>query len=75
MLDPANVKEVYSGKPGRCCCGCSGKYSDNPNTIKRIVGYINANREAAKATNNYIEDNELVSVDTDTRRWIAYLKP
>lgn len=22
----SNVRDVYSGKAGKCCCGCSGKY-------------------------------------------------
>jgi hypothetical protein len=27
MLDLSRVFKVYNGKPNRCCCGCSGKYS------------------------------------------------
>jgi hypothetical protein len=30
QLQVADVASVYSGKNGRCCCGCSGKYSYNP---------------------------------------------
>lgn len=27
MLDTSNIVKVYSGKDGRCMCGCAGKYS------------------------------------------------
>jgi len=27
MVDIATVSSVYSGIDGRCCCGCSGKYT------------------------------------------------
>ena len=27
MVDISNITKVYSGKDGRCMCGCSGKYS------------------------------------------------
>lgn len=29
ILTPADVRAVYSGRPG-CMCGCKGKYSVNP---------------------------------------------
>lgn len=35
-IDPATIVKVYSGRPG-CGCGCLGKYSTNPTSIKRIV--------------------------------------
>jgi len=37
------VKSVYSGINGRCCCGCSGKHTDstdNPRTVKMIFNKI-----------------------------------
>jgi hypothetical protein len=27
LIDVSKVYQVYSGKNGRCCCGCSGKYT------------------------------------------------
>lgn len=27
---PAQVRSVYSGKAGKCMCGCAGKHSYNP---------------------------------------------
>lgn len=40
MIDATKVVKVYSGRPG-CGCGCRGKYSTNPATIKRIVKTMN----------------------------------
>ena len=38
-----DVKSVYSGKNGRCCCGCSGNYrypsSLTPEAFKKSHGY------------------------------------
>ena len=36
IINPNQVAQVYSGKPG-CACGCKGNYSENPRTIKTIV--------------------------------------
>lgn len=32
-LEPEDIMCAYSGTPGRCCCGCSGKYSYNSRYI------------------------------------------
>lgn len=29
-LEAWNVLSVYSGKDGKCCCGCAGKHYYNP---------------------------------------------
>jgi hypothetical protein len=31
---PSDVLNVYSGKDGKCCCGCSGKYSYNSKRVE-----------------------------------------
>ena len=61
------VKSVYSGKNGKCCCGCSGNHSDKPAAVARIV------RQIANAPANAIEiGNNYVSAVVGDRRWIAY---
>lgn len=45
-ITPAEVMQVYSGKPG-CMCGCKGKYSVNP-----------AHRAAADKDRGYPHDDE-----------------
>jgi len=44
-----NVASVYSGKAGRCCCGCSGKHT-----------YASALRaEASKSRGYEVRDEEI----------------
>lgn len=40
-----DVKRVYSGVNGKCCCGCSGKYSDSDRSKKIILNKILKNPE------------------------------
>lgn len=41
-INVENVMSVYSGKDGRCCCGCSGKHT-----------YASATREKAGKNRGY----------------------
>ena len=44
-----NVASVYSGKVGRCCCGCSGKHT-----------YASALRDEASKSRGYeVRDEEI----------------
>jgi hypothetical protein len=36
MLDVSKVAKVYSGKAGKCMCGCAGKYSYNENVDHEV---------------------------------------
>lgn len=83
-----NVASAYSGKVGRCCCGCSGKHT-----------YASALRaEASKSRGYEVRDEEVndrtvkiifnkvmkngfkkitdtyYSYETDTRLYVVYLK-
>jgi hypothetical protein len=74
IINPNQVKQVYSGKPG-CACGCKGNYSENPKTIKTIV---NRMREALKnGTATEVMFGGVItgflSVETATRSYTAYL--
>lgn len=46
MLDIAKdkVTKVYSGKAGKCCCGCAGTYwdnnKDNARQVERIINKV-----------------------------------
>ena len=49
QFDFSNVKSVYSGKDGACCCGCAGKHT-----------YASKYREAAGKERGYaIRDEEI----------------
>ena len=54
IIDPVKINRAYAGKPGKCMCGCSGKYyeADSP-IVKRIAGYVSAceNVEMQKSRN------------------------
>ena len=43
-IDINTVKSVYSGKDGKCCCGCAGTHwkntDDNMRNVKRIIKKI-----------------------------------
>ena len=35
-LTPADIISVYSGRDGRCCCGCSGQHRINSQHVKAV---------------------------------------
>jgi hypothetical protein len=68
-IDPATIKSAYSGQAGKCCCGCAGTHSTSPRTIKMIARKID--RLAAQGYKRN-EADSYFSLDTETRRYIAY---
>ena len=60
-----NVKRVYSGVNGKCCCGCSGKYSDSDRSKKIILNKILKNPD-------HKYDNGHVYAVNGNRLLIAY---
>lgn len=40
LLDFTGAKRSYSGKAGRCCCGCSGNYSESKASVTRQINKI-----------------------------------
>ena len=61
----ADVKRVYSGIDGKCCCGCSGKYSDADRSKKIIFNKI------IKNPNHKFDDDHVYAVNGN-RLLIAY---
>jgi len=49
-LDSSQVRSVYSGKVGRCCCGCNGKH-----------WYSLAHREESGKSRGYLVRDEEIS--------------
>ena len=67
MFTLANVKTVYSGKPG-CMCGCRGKYTTPAQSARSVKLIFN------KVMNNpkhKVEDG-IAFVETDTRNLVVY---
>jgi len=67
------VASVYSGKAGRCCCGCSGNHryaSAHAAHVKMLVNKLNK-ADAKELTH----DNPVyVSMERGGRLYVAYLK-
>ena len=83
----SNVRSAYSGKVGRCCCGCSGKHVYQERTrelASKWRGYsvdddeINEKKIASilkKIQNDpqsYAEDNH-IALETERKLYIVYL--
>lgn len=85
-----SVRSVYTGKARHCCCGCAGKYTYvkqyqeessksrgypvedhevNTTAAKRIFNQIVNDPDAV-----YDEAYGFISVETETRLKVAYLK-
>ena len=67
-LENRTVSAVYSGRRG-CACGCRGNHSSTSRSIKTVV---NKMREAAKSGFPVVVTANYVTIDTDTRVYIAY---
>ena len=60
------INHVYSGRDGKCCCGCAGTHSRSPRTIKTIL------RKMEKLSIDKISYNCFSAVIGD-RLYIAYV--
>jgi hypothetical protein len=85
-VDLSKVRQVYSGKPNKCCCGCAGKHtyasaaSDvaakrngivSDRSVKTIVNKINALLADGSAVETCVRE-DFISVETETRLYVAY---
>jgi nitrogenase subunit NifH len=65
-VGPANVTQVYSGKPG-CGCGCRGAYTDAKAQKTRVLNLMRQRADEVR-----FDDGVLVLEDEKHYRW-AYL--
>ena len=71
-LTIANVVSAYSGRNGKCCCGCSGTHytaAENPAQVTRILNKITNTR----TPENVEELSNCVCLVVGRRLYIAYL--
>ena len=71
-IDVANVVSVYSGRDGKCCCGCSGTHyqaAERPDMVRRIVNTINRHIAAGFEAD---VDATYTAVVIGRRLYIAY---
>ena len=64
-IDPTKVVQAYSGRRG-CQCGCRGRYTKNPTSIKRMVN------NAMKTESVFIDRNGIAYVVPDGDRGTQY---
>lgn len=74
-FQPDRVKRVYAGKNHKCCCGCSGEYTErtDPN-FPAMLGKFEAKLRRADPKQIDADDTYL-AVETGAnlgRLWIAY---
>jgi hypothetical protein len=65
MIAIDTIKQVYSGKDGKCCCGCAGKHSTDQKQKTRIVNILN------KDENTKVEETYAFTV-IGSRLYVAY---
>lgn len=90
MIALEKVSSVYSGKNGKCCCGCSGKHSyasQHREFASSRRGYNVTDKEISDRSvktivnkmNNYpgeiIYENGHVYLEHGNRLYIAYMIP
>lgn len=76
-----NVKQVYNGKVGKCCCGCSGTHTykvgandgrdEDDKTVQRIINKI---RRSANQGYSLETGENYVGIEVGTRLYLAYDK-
>jgi hypothetical protein len=87
-VTPADVLRVYSGGAHKCMCGCSGKYTTNPDyrdiaSLDRgyEVDEDECNMRVVKMIlnkckkNNAVREDSYFYFETPTRIYVVYLKP
>jgi hypothetical protein len=84
-LSLENVKSVYSGKPGKCCCGCSGIHRYNARFakddyersrvsdrfVKRVINVLKKNAPVYDPDANDL-DRTYVAAVVENRLYVAY---
>lgn len=74
--NPDSVTKVYSGKPNKCCCGCSGVYYDRDGKtnskdsfklmLNKVLAFMKASPKKIRSGGNY------ASIEVKGRLYILY---
>ena len=70
-IDKSNIRSVYSGVEGKCCCGCSGKYysAESKHMINKVCNIIESKEEG-----ELDHDSSYVAAVIGKRVYIVYFK-
>jgi hypothetical protein len=75
-LPKSHWRQSYTGKAGRCCCGCAGNYSENPRALTAQINRITRLIETGEAENVMIygpeAEPEFISVEANERMYTLY---
>jgi hypothetical protein len=75
-LPKSHWRQSYTGKAGRCCCGCAGNYSENPRALTAQINRITRLIETGEAENVMIygpeNEPEFISVEANERMYTLY---
>jgi hypothetical protein len=74
QFDGSKVTKMYSGRNGRCCCGCSGKYLN-----RGEEGFDRALKSFERRLKNLVDKQDLdlggnyTAIEAGARIHIAYI--
>lgn len=70
------VRSVYSGKDGNCCCGCSGTHyeADKPENSAMVTRVLRIVNEAIASDEAEWNSDDCVSTTIGKRLYIVYLR-
>lgn len=76
-LDPSKVSQAYSGKAGKCCCGCAGKHyhrTEGKNATRQIARIVGLIQDAMDANDSSVMiEPAFASCIIGGRLYCAYL--
>lgn len=64
------IKRVYRGQNGKCCCGCSGKYTETEAAKKRAAKEISLIRDVSSLD----VGSSYIALEKGSRILIAYFE-
>lgn len=73
-LDVSAIASVYTGRAGKCCCGCAGSHSTLDRTIRLVAQRLIDNAADVEITDGDATSGACVSVDVEGRRYVAYMR-
>lgn len=69
------INRVYTGKAGRCYCGCSGKYWTDDRNKKRVLASVQNKEGSLEAFKSMPDDEEIIVTRVaGQREYTLYLK-
>jgi hypothetical protein len=82
-----NVRNVYSGKPGKCCCGCAGIHrynakfatddyeckNTNDRFVKKVINILKKNASSYIPSDVDLDENYVAAI-VGNKLYVAYVR-